>query len=111
MNREEWIKSEIAEIKAGGDMRCVCVMATPDRLLSGLCSGAIPAERMRRGSDTCSPECQADKKRLRRWQASKGHCRLCGRNMPRTRKEDVLHRAQEELQEVRDGGSLPVVLA
>jgi hypothetical protein len=71
-----------------------CVMATPDRVLTGLCLGHIAPERVRKGSDTCSPECQADKKRLLRWQRSKGHCRVCGHNLPKKKRLDVLRRAQ-----------------
>lgn len=95
MSREEWLKAQIGIIKAGGDMRMSCVMATPDRIELGLCQQAISTDRVKRGLDTCSPECQADKKRLARWQRSKGCCRLCGHSLPKKRREDMLRKAQE----------------
>jgi hypothetical protein len=95
--REAWLQGEIAKIMAGGDMRMVCCMSTADRLEVGLCAGAIPLERLKRGSDTCSRNCQADKKRLRRWQASKGSCRLCGRGLSRKRALDPVLRAHKSI--------------
>lgn len=92
MNREDWLHQQIEIIKAGGAMRMTCVMATPDRLELGLCSGSVPLERMRRGSDTCSPECQADKKRLMRWMAAQKACRLCGRALPKKKQQGIVRR-------------------
>ena len=85
--REKWLKGEIQRIKAGGTIRLRCVMATSDRMALGLCWGEIPDDRAHRGADTCSKECQADRKRLVRWENAKGSCRFCGHNLPRTRKK------------------------
>jgi hypothetical protein len=81
--RAEWLKAEIARIKAGGTIRHRCVMATEDRLNLMLCKGDIPEDRAHRGAETCSPQCQADRRRLRRWENSKGSCRYCGHGLPR----------------------------
>jgi hypothetical protein len=87
--RENWLKAEIEKIKSGATIRQRCTMATSDRILVGLCRGDIPEARAHRGSDTCSPECQADKRRLRRWENAKGKCRYCGHGLPRKRKSEV----------------------
>lgn len=84
--REAWLKAEIQKIKDGGTVELSCVMATPERLDLMLCSGVVPKERAHRGSHTCSPECQADYKRLMRWELSKGVCRACGHNLPKKRR-------------------------
>jgi len=84
--RERWIKDEIAKIKAGGTIRLRCAMATQDRIELGLCRGDLPEDRAHRGAETCSPECQADRRRLKRWEASKGSCRYCGHGLSRKEK-------------------------
>jgi hypothetical protein len=84
--REGWLKTEIARIKAGGTIRMRCVMATADRVSLGLCWGDIPEDRAHRGAETCSPECQADRRRLKRWEMAKGSCRYCGHGLSRKEK-------------------------
>jgi hypothetical protein len=85
MTREDWLKQEIAKIKEGGTIRLRCMMATSDRVALALCNGDVPEDRAHRGLDTCSSECQADKKRLRRWETAKKKCRVCGHGF--TKKE------------------------
>jgi hypothetical protein len=89
--RESWLKNEIRCIKGGCTIRQRCTMATEDRVKLGLCLGDIPPARAHRGSETCSPECQADRRRLRRWEQAKGSCRYCGHGLPRKRKSEVTH--------------------
>jgi hypothetical protein len=86
MEREEWLKAEIERIKAGGTIQVRCTMSTPERVAAGWCSDYVPDGRAHRGSDTCSDACRNDKKRLRRWETSKGNCRLCNRRLPKPRK-------------------------
>jgi len=89
MTREEWVKAEIAKIKAGGTIRQMCTMSTPDRVVRGFCMGEVPADRAHRCLDTCGPECSSDKKRLRRWEASKGKCRACGHGYTKKQKAEI----------------------
>jgi hypothetical protein len=87
MTREQWLKLEINAIKHGGTIRQRCTMATEDRIFLGLCLGDIPQTRAHRGFETCSAECQADRRRLRRWEQSKGSCRYCGHGLPRSKRK------------------------
>lgn len=89
MTRESWLKGEIEMIKAGGTIRQRCTMATPDRVALGFCLGDIPADRAHRCLDTCSAECSGDKKRLRRWEASKGRCRNCGHGYTKKQRQEI----------------------
>ena len=86
MTRDEWLKAEVRRIKHGGTIRQRCSMATEDRMKLGLCLGDIPEARAHRGSETCSPACQADRRRLRRWENAKGSCRYCGHGLPKPKK-------------------------
>jgi hypothetical protein len=92
--REAWLKAEIAKIKSGQPMRAICVMSTPDRIEAGLCFVQIPEDRVRRGQDTCGAECQADKRRIRRWLLSRDKCRVCGHGMPKEKKSRTVRSAQ-----------------
>lgn len=85
--REGWLQKEIARIKAGGTIRQRCVMATEDRVRLGLCLGDLPEDRAHRGSHVCSPECQADRRRLVRWEQSKMKCRFCGHGLTKKERE------------------------
>lgn len=86
ITRDEYIKAEIARIKAGGTIHQRCTMAVDGRVEAGLCLGDIPEDRAHRDSNTCSDQCRQDKKRLRRWETAKGSCRHCGHNLPKPRK-------------------------
>ena len=89
MSREDWLRHEILRIKAGATIRQRCTMSTPDRLAAGLCLGDVPDLRAHRGQDTCSPECAADKKRLRRWALSRNKCRVCGHGFTKKERAEI----------------------
>jgi len=80
LTRDWWQKNEIARIKAGGDVIQRCVMSTAERVANGLCLGDIPPARIRRNppADTCSPECQSDKRRMKREELRNRKCSHCG---------------------------------
>lgn len=95
ITRPEWLKREVGKIKAGGDLTLRCVMATVERLQAGLCLGEVPPARINRQQDTCSPECQADRRRLRREDNARRKCRVCGHGLTKKQREELAQRGSQ----------------
>jgi hypothetical protein len=94
MTRSEWLKAEIKNIQAGIVVQMRCVMSTPERVEQGLCLGVLPQHRINRRQDTCSPECQEDKRRLKREIGALRICRHCGRGLTRTERTKLQEQAK-----------------
>lgn len=96
VSRKQWLKEELAKVKAGQPVDTWCVMGTPERIGNGLCLGHITPERMRRGQHTCSAECNSDYRRLRREELRRGECIHCGHGLTKTERERRLLVAEVE---------------
>lgn len=92
MTRSEWLKAEIKNIQAGGVVQMRCVMSTPERVEQGLCLGVLPQHRINRRQDTCSPECQEDKRRVKREVGALRTCRICGHGLTKTQREKLIRK-------------------
>jgi hypothetical protein len=101
MTRKEWMHSRLDSIKEGYALTFRCVMSDPDRIASGFCLGTVSNERINRGQDTCSPECQEDKRRLKREQLRQRKCSHCGHGFTKSERARI---AAERLKNFPESG-------